>query len=139
MDDAFDAIRHGAAIRNHEEDLRRAVLDDCVSEIAQQLYRASGAHLNRIVKPWNALSMEAQGEFLTRAKAMVAGESALMRLRARASTWDAVKVQMEGLAEAPEFDDILTEPERWLCQQVAEIAREEYPRALVREYEGGRR
>jgi hypothetical protein len=139
MDDAFDAIRHGAAIRNHEDDLRRAVLDDCVSEIAQQLYRASGAHLNRIVKPWNALSMEAQGEFLTRAKAMVAGESALMRLRARASTWDAVKVQMEGLAEAPEFDDLLTEPERWLCQQVAEIARDEYPRALVREYEGGRR
>jgi len=139
MDDAFDAIRYSNAVRNHEDDIRRAVLDDAVSEIAQQLYRASGAHLNRIVKPWNALSMEAQAEFLRPAKAAVAAQSALMRLRARASTWDAVKVQMEGLAEAPEFDDILTEPERWLCQQVAEIAREEYPRALVREYEGGRR
>ena len=139
MDDAFDAIRHGAAIRNHEEDLRRAVLDDCVSEIAQQLYRASGAHLGRIPKPWADLSMEAQCEFLTRAKAMVAGESAMMRLRARASTADAVLRQIEGLADTPEFDDILTASDIWLCQQAADLARNEYPRRLVAEYEGGRR
>jgi len=139
MDDAFDAIRYSNAVRNHEDDLRRAVLDDCVSEIAQQLYRASGAHLNRIVKPWNALSMEAQGEFLTRAKAMVAGESAMMRLRARAATADTVLRQIEGLADTPEYDDILTASDIWLCQQAADLARTEYPRHLVREYEGGRR
>ena len=119
--------------------IRQRVLDDAVEKIAEQLTRAASAHLGKLPTEWRDLSMEAQSVFLTRAKAMVAGESALMRLRARASTWDAVKVQMEGLAEAPEFDDLLTEPERWLCQQVAEIARDEYPRALVREYEGGRR
>jgi len=140
MDDAFDAIRYSNAVRNHEDDIRRAVLDDAVSEIAQQLYRASGAHLNRIVKPWNALSMEAQGEFLTRAKAMVAGESALMRLRARASTADAVLRQIEGLADTPDYDE-MSESQRpiWLAQQAGDLARCEYPRKLVAEYEVGRR
>jgi len=140
MDDAFDAIRHGAAIRNHEEDVRRAVLDDCVSEIAQQLYRASGAHLGRIPKPWADLSMEAQAEFLTRAKAMVAGESALMRLRARANTADAVTRQIEGLQDTPDFSEMSDNVKPfWLAQEAANLARADYPRKLVAEYEVGRR
>ena len=76
---------------------------------------------------------------LKRAKAMVAGESALMRLRARANVADAVTRQIEGLADTPEFDDILTASDLWLCQQAGEIARDEYARKLVVEYEGGRR
>lgn len=125
MQDALDTIRQSAQITNHD-DLRQAVLDDCVEMIAEQLHRASAAYLAQ-VPDWASVSATAKAVYRQEATVAVAARSALSRGNARVATLELAERRLADVGE----DDLIRE--------TVSCVLEEHPRELARAFAEGRR